>query len=318
MARKRKEQVTYHKGQIPNRTYKSTIFIRLLEDKGKLLQVYNALNGTHYTDPDLLEINTLENAIYMAMKNDVSFLIDSRLYLYEHQSTYSPNLPLRMLLYLADLYAGMTEDKNLYGRKLVQIPPPQFIIFYNGQEERPDTQILRLSDMYAAEEESHKMDLEAKMLNINAGHNPEFMDACQILWEYAEYTDRVRRYVRETSIENAVERAINECIEEGILEEFLRKNRAEAKHMSIYEYDQEKHLRQEREESWEAGREAGIREGRETGQDALNHLYRMLEKQNRTEDILRAINDPEYLKQLMEEFENSCEKGAIKLTEGQE
>ena len=79
MTRKRKEQVTYHKGQIPNRTYKSTIFIRLLEDKGKLLQVYNALNGTHYTDPDLLEINTLENAIYMAMKNDVSFLIDSRL-----------------------------------------------------------------------------------------------------------------------------------------------------------------------------------------------------------------------------------------------
>ena len=141
-----------------------------------------------------------------------------------------------------------------------QIPPPQFIIFYNGQEERPDSQVLRLSDMYAAEEETHKLDLEAKMLNINAGHNPELMDACQILWEYAEYTDRVRRYVRETSIENAVERAINECIEEGILEEFLRKNRAEAKHMSIYEYDQEKHLRQEREESWEAGREAGIRE----------------------------------------------------------
>ena len=191
-----------------------------------------------------------------------------------------------------------------------QIPPPQFIIFYNGQEERPDSQVLRLSDMYAAEEETHKLDLEAKMLNINAGHNPELMDACQILWEYAEYTDRVRRYVRETSIENAVERAINECIEEGILEEFLRKNRAEAKHMSIYEYDQEKHLRQEREESWEAGREAG--------QDGLNHLYSMLEKQNRTEDILRAINDPEYLKQLMEEFGNSCEKVAIKSTEGRE
>lgn len=103
------------------------------------------------------------------------------------------------------------------------------------------------------------------MLNINAGHNPELLETCSVLWEYAEYTARVRKYARELPVEDAVENAIVECIEEGILEDFLRKNRAEAKNMSIYEYNQEKHLRQEREASWEEGREAGIREGRESG-----------------------------------------------------
>ena len=145
----------------PNRLYKARLFVMIFEDKRKLLELYNAISGKHYEDPELLEINTLENAIYMSIKNDVSFLIDSRLYLYEHQSTYSPNLPLRMLLYLGDLYAGMTENENLYGRKLVKIPPPQFLIFYNGQEELPDQRTLRLSDMYAAEETEHKLELEA-------------------------------------------------------------------------------------------------------------------------------------------------------------
>ena len=83
-----------------NRTFKSTVFIMLFEDKKNLLELYNAISGKHYTDPELLEINTLENAIYMSIKNDVSFLIDGRLSLYEHQSTYNPNLPLRFLLIL--------------------------------------------------------------------------------------------------------------------------------------------------------------------------------------------------------------------------
>ena len=107
-----------------NRLYKSHLFVMIFEDKEKLLELYNAVSGSDYRDPELLEINTLENAIYMSMKNDISFLIDARLSLYEHQSTYSPNLPLRFLFYLSDLYSGMTRDANLYGTKKVQIPPP--------------------------------------------------------------------------------------------------------------------------------------------------------------------------------------------------
>ena len=86
----------------------------------ELLQLYNAINGTDYQNPEELEINTLQNAIYMSMHNDISFLIDSRLSLYEHQSTYSPNLPLRFLFYVSDLYSDLTKDANLYGTKRVK------------------------------------------------------------------------------------------------------------------------------------------------------------------------------------------------------
>ena len=109
----------------------------LFSDKKELLGLYNAISGKQYKDPGALSVNTLENAIYMAIKNDLSFVIDSRLSLYEHQSTYSPYLPLRMLLYLADLYADLTKNENLYGRKKVMLPPPRFIIFYNGEEKQP-------------------------------------------------------------------------------------------------------------------------------------------------------------------------------------
>ena len=130
-----------------NRTFKSTLFIMLFEDRKNLLELYNAITGKHYADPELLEINTLENAIYMSMKNDVSFLIDGRLSLYEHQSTKNPNLPLRFLLYISHLYSRLTVKANLYGETIVRIPAPEFIIFYNGKDEMPERQLLKLSDM---------------------------------------------------------------------------------------------------------------------------------------------------------------------------
>ena len=240
----------------------------IFEDKRKLLELYNAISGKHYEDPELLEINTLENAIYMSMKNDLSFLIDARLSLYEHQSTYSPNLPLRFLFYLSDMFSGMTMDANLYGTKKVELPAPRFVIFYNGEADQPDRQILKLSDLYTVKEEEPMLDLKVLVLNVNQGHNPELMEACHTLWEYAEYTGRVRKYAREQPIAEAVERAITECIQEGILKEFLEKNRREAKNVSIYEYDQEKHIRQEREEAWEAGEKAGWEAGEKAGREA--------------------------------------------------
>ena len=248
-----------------NRLYKSKIFAMLYSSKKELLELYNAVSGRHYEDPELLEINTLENAIYMSMHNDVSFLIDSRLSLYEHQSTYSPNLPLRYLFYISDLYSGMTKDENLYGIKCVELPAPQFIIFYNGEKEQPDRSILKLSDAYSVKEEHPALELTAVMLNINRGHNEKLKGMCKSLKDYSEYTERVRKYVRTVPIEDAVEWAIQECIEEDILAEFLKQNRAEAKSVSIYEYDQEKHMRQERETFWEDGRAVGRSEGRAEG-----------------------------------------------------
>lgn len=78
-----------------NREYKSTVFAQLFKDKKKLLSLYNALNNSNYMDDNDLEIVTLENAIYMTMKNDLAFLLDCKLHLYEHQSTPNPNMPVQ-------------------------------------------------------------------------------------------------------------------------------------------------------------------------------------------------------------------------------
>ncbi|WP_346708037.1 hypothetical protein [Massilistercora timonensis] len=299
----------------------------IFEDKRKLLELYNAISGKHYEDPELLEINTLENAIYMSMKNDLSFLIDARLSLYEHQSTYSPNLPLRFLFYLSDMFSGMTVDANLYGTKKVELPAPRFVVFYNGEADQPDRQILKLSDLYTVKEEDPMLDLKVLMLNVNQGHNPELMEVCHTLWEYAEYTGRVRKYAKEQPIAEAVERAITECIREGILKEFLEKNRREAKNVSIYEYDQEKHIRQEREEAWEAGekagweagekagweagREAGEKTGREAGERAgqINKLQELIRKKlakgKTIPEIAEALEEEEdTIRRLVEEMKD--------------
>lgn len=241
-----------------NRTFKSTVFIMLFEDRKNLLELYNAITGKDYADPELLEINTLENAIYMTMKNDLSFLIDGRLSLYEHQSTKNPNLPLRFLLYISRLYSKIIRDANLYGEKIVQIPAPEFIIFYNGKEKMPERQILKLSDMYTVKRGKPKLELEATMLNISGSNNRKLKEACRTLKDYAIYTDKIRMYTESMELQEAVDRAIEECIRENVLREFLQKHRAEAREMSIFEYDQERHMQQER----EAGREEGREEGR--------------------------------------------------------
>ena len=246
-----------------NRTFKSTLFIMLFEDKKNLLELYNAITGKHYADPELLEINTLENAIYMSIKNDVSFLIDGRLSLYEHQSTKNPNLPLRFLLYISHLYSRLTVKENLYGESIVQIPAPEFLIFYNGKDKMPERQILKLSDMYSVQEGHPKLELEATLLNISGSNNQKLKEACRTLGEYAIYTDKIRAYTEEMELPEAVDRAMDECIREDVLREFLMKHRAEARAMSIFEYNQERHMQQEREAGIEKGRRIGLAEGEE-------------------------------------------------------
>ena len=266
-----------------NRTYRSTVFIMLFEEKENLLELYNAMSGKHYTDPELLEINTLENAIYMSIRNDVSFLMDGRLSLYEHQSTYSPNLPLRFLFYISNLYSGMTKDENLYGRRKAQIPMPEFIIFYNGEEERPERETLKLSDLYIFNEkdgqfkaEDYSLELKAELLNICGDNNKALKDACRTLREYTAFTDKMRKYTKMMDIKAAAERTIEECIREDILREFLTKHKAEVRTVSIFEYDQEKHIRQEREQAWEEGRESGFAEGEAAGEK--NKLNEQIQK----------------------------------------
>ncbi len=274
------------------RTHKSRIFEMIFSDRKELLSLYNAVNQTDYKDPEQLEINTLKNAIYMGMRNDVSFIVDMRLNLYEHQSTYNPNLPLRFLFYVADLYSNITKDANLYSTRLIRLPTPRFLVFYNGAEERPDREVLKLSTAFQVKEEDVFLELTAIVLNINQGHNTELLQACRTLNDYAVYTARVRTYAQQSDLEPAVERAIEECIRDGILADFLSKNRAEVKKVSIYEYDYEKHMRQEREENFEAGlakgREEGLAEGREDGlAEGICAYIRLARSQRMSEERLR-------------------------------
>ena len=240
-----------------NRIYKDRLYKMIFNDKSELLKLYNAINGTHYDDPAMLTITTLDNAIYMTMENDLSFIIDMRLALYEQQSTVNPNLPLRFLMYITDIYSAYTKDMNIYGSKKVQIPLPSFVIFYNGVKSQPDRTEFLLSELFHPTTDQQALELKAVMLNINKGHNQELMNACHTLRDYSEYVARIRTYSAEMPLTDAVEKAITECIHENILRDFLLKNRAEAKAMSIYEYDEEKTLRMFREEGYEDGERNG-------------------------------------------------------------
>lgn len=240
-----------------NRIYKDRLYKMIFNDKSELLKLYNAINGTHYDDPAMLAITTLDNAIYMTMENDLSFIIDMRLALYEQQSTVNPNLPLRFLMYITDIYSAYTKDMNIYGSKKVQIPLPSFVIFYNGVKSQPDRTEFLLSELFHPTTDQPALELKAVMLNINKGHNQELMNACHTLRDYSEYVARIRTYSAEMPLTDAVEKAITECIHENILRDFLLKNRAEAKAMSIYEYDEEKTLRMFREEGYEDGERNG-------------------------------------------------------------
>ena len=240
-----------------NRIYKDRLYKMIFNDKSELLKLYNAINGTHYDDPAMLTITTLDNAIYMTMENDLSFIIDMRLALYEQQSTVNPNLPLRFLMYITDIYSAYTKDMNIYGSKKVQIPLPSFVIFYNGVKSQPDRTEFLLSELFHPTTDQPALELKAVMLNINKGHNQELMNACHTLRDYSEYVARIRTYSAEMPLTDAVEKALTECIHENILRDFLLKNRAEAKAMSIYEYDEEKTLRMFREEGYEDGERNG-------------------------------------------------------------
>lgn len=224
------------------RKYKDRLFRMLFQGKKEMLSLYNAINGTDYNNPEQLEINTLENAIYMNMKNDMSFVLQSELNLYEHQSTFNPNLPLRDLFYVARELEKMFVHRTMYGSTLMKFPTPRFVVFYNGTAQQPDRRILKLSDAYEKPLKEPELELKVLMLNINPGKNQMIMEKCRVLREYTIYVAKVREYAKCEGIRAAVDHAVDECISEGILQDFLLKNKAEAIQMSIFEYDEEREM----------------------------------------------------------------------------
>ncbi len=279
-----------------NRNYKDTVFRMLFQDRENLLSLYNAVNGTAYEDVDGLVITTLQDAVYMNYKNDVSFVFDFTLSIYEHQSTVNQNMPLRDLIYVSKVLQGQMKDQDIYSSRQIKLPTPKFVVFYNGTDEQPEKQTLRLSDAYEKQLEEVELELTVTVYNINYGHNQKLLEACQTLKEYAQYVAAVREYAKEMPLAEAVESAVDSCIRQGILADFLRKNRAEAIEMSIFEYDEEKHLKSEREIWILEGKQLGIASeivsmGLECGLSKEQILHRLQTKLNISEQTAKEYFD---------------------------
>lgn len=266
-----------------NRKYKDTIFRMLFSNKKNLLSLYNAVNHRKYQNAEDLEIVTLENAVYMGMKNDLAFIVNMNLFLYEHQSTWNPNMPLRDLFYISSEYQKLVTHQSLYSTALQKIPAPKFVVFYNGAQEMADRRISCLSEAYENMTEEPDLELKVVTLNVNEGHNQELMEQCKTLKEYTQYVARVRQYRKELPLNEAVELAVNECIREDILTEFLSEHRAEVIEVSIFEYDKEWEEKKLREAEYEAGRQEGVLEGAM----AIIELSKRLHLDN--EDIIQQL-----------------------------
>lgn len=201
----------------------------------------------------------------MSMKNDLAFVLDLHLHMYEHQSSHNPNIPLRDLFYVSQEYQKLINEQSLYSSKMIKIPAPRFVVFYNGTQKQPETQWMKLSDLYELPEENPMLELQVLVLNINQGNNNELKEKCRTLQEYMLYIEKIRYYINieHKSLQDAVEIAIEECIQENILAAFLRENKTEAIAVSIFEYDAEKEMRLFRKAEREVGREEGREIGRE-------------------------------------------------------
>ena len=305
-----------------NRKYKDTLFRKVFNNKKDLLSLYNALNNTEHMDDSLITITTIEDAIYIGYKNDISFIINSELNLYEHQSSVNPNMPVRGLIYFAELYKEYIDQNNLliYNERLVKLPFPRYVVFYNGTKEQPEEQELRLSDSFVQVPEGEglkdtagteadktnkpSVEVVVQLLNINYGCNQELLEKCQKLMEYSRFIALVRvksdmlteKYKKEMKSVNkkeifaeAVALAIDEAIRDNVLKDILSKNMAEVTDMLLTEFDEKAYIEGVKKQSYEEGEAIG--EAR--GEEKLARLVVELKKRGRVEDIAKVTDESE-------------------------
>ena len=234
-----------------SREYKDRLFNFIFgreENKAWTLNLYNAVNGTSYSDTELISINTIREVLYLGMHNDVSFLIAGEINLYEQQSSYNPNMPLRLLQYLGNLFEKyITErDLNKYGSTLISLPVPKLVVFYNGEKDQPDETVLRLSDAFPKGTEAD-VEVVVRMINVNQGRSPQLMESCQPLKEYAWLMQMIRENIKvnqdngvdkELTVMKAVDQAIEEMPKDYLLKPFLDAHRAEVQGMLLTEYNE--------------------------------------------------------------------------------
>ncbi len=310
-----------------NKNHKDNVFRALYRSKRRLLELYNAINHTNYTNTKDLTIRTLNGMTFLGMKNDVSFIFDSELNLYEHNSTPCPNIPLRYLYYIASSLKQLIPLKELYKESMVKIPVPRFYVFYNGTKPIPDRFEYKLSDMYEKKIEEPGLELVTTVLNINEGHNKELMNACKTLREYSIYVAKVRKYMQEAKrtisadeynirknalIKEIVIKTIDECIEEDILKDFFISNRKEAINMSILDCTAEEQLQVLTDESYDKGVSIGVSIGVSQGTENTTDFFAWLYKNGRDADAKKAASNKKSFDKLFKEYKAATGKKSNK------
>ncbi len=239
-----------------NRQYKSDVFSMLMEDKTYALQVYNALNDSDYDDPEMVEYVNLENAISLSIRNDAAFIVGTDISIYEHQSSYNPNMPLRSLVYYVTILKDLIENRYLHSSQVVQIPTPHFAVFYNGEGNRPEKEIMKLSTSYEKPMEEPELELICTVYNINPGR--ELLQRCSVLGEYTQLVEVVRKNEK-AGISNPIENAIAYCIDNHILEKFLRERGTEVLNIMAIDMTHERQIELLKKEAEERIEEANRR-----------------------------------------------------------
>ncbi|GHU10026.1 hypothetical protein FACS1894151_08930 [Spirochaetia bacterium] len=249
-----------------NREYKSSVFSLLFSDPDILRELYSALEGVALDAKVPITINTLEGALYMKRLNDLSFIVGDKLVvLIEQQSTINPNMPLRILMYIARLYEKIVEAKDIYAKGLIKIPYPELIVLYNGPDTDWDTQELKLSEAFkdvsglGIGSKTPPLELTATMYNINQGHNKTMLQKSETLNEYSAFIDKVREYDKElNNLAASLKKGVEYCIEQNILKDFLETHSSEVINMLFTEWKDEEAL----EYRYQEGRNEGWNEGR--------------------------------------------------------
>ena len=266
-----------------NRNYKDSVFVDLFSTdekaKERFLSLYNALHGTQLHDVALLENIKLEQVMYMSFANDVSYLVENKIiFLVEHQSTINPNMPLRCLEYVSRLYEKLFESKEKYSRKLLNIPTPEFYVFYNGMEPYPCNKTLKLSHAFIELTEQPNLELIVKIVNINQHNEHPLLEMCKPINEYSIFVQTVREWKAVDPV-HGFQKAVEECIANNILREYLERKAKEVINMLLAEYNYEEDIAvqraEERElafaEGIEQGRSEGIEQGRSEGIEQGSH-----------------------------------------------
>ena len=250
-----------------NREYRDRLFKFIFGNPEHIdwtLDLYNAINGTSYTNIDDVQLTTIQDAVYMKMKNDVSFLVNDTMSFYEQQSTFNPNMPMRFLIYSGMVYSKYIQNTKSYrefSSAQQTAPAPQCVCFYNGTASKDDKVILKLTDAF---QPGSKSDIEVyvTMININYGHNKELLETCRPLKEYSWFVDKIRTNFSQTkNLENAIDNALENLSDDSVIKPFLLENKAEVKYMCITEYNEERTLDQKLEEGIEIGEKKGLIKG---------------------------------------------------------